>query len=256
MTELNFEKTNKFIANGFNQECFNAGHGANTSILMFDGTKKMVQYIVVGDLLMGCDSTPVKVLSTQHTTRKMYQIQVDHCEPFTCKLDHILSGLGVNYSYEVTKQYPMMAGANTQSVSCPVMDMLSGEYYMVSKAVSALGDEELEKRYRKVDQMIKKAPRSSASEILYNIETDKPRYTMELFRSLGLPAEPTYGGINMYKVSLSKKEFSCTMAHKDTFFYRKFKVHFLPSGSCYELATNGAYYLGNHIITGGSITLY
>ena len=38
--------------------------GVNTPVLMYDGTIKMVQNIKVGDMIMGDDSTPRKILST------------------------------------------------------------------------------------------------------------------------------------------------------------------------------------------------
>lgn len=46
----------------------------NTEIVMFDGTIKYVQDIVVGDLLMGDDSTPRKVLSLARGREMMYKI--------------------------------------------------------------------------------------------------------------------------------------------------------------------------------------
>jgi len=49
--------------------------GINTPILMFDGTIKMVQDVVVGDLLMGDDSTPRKVLTLARGREKMYKVR-------------------------------------------------------------------------------------------------------------------------------------------------------------------------------------
>lgn len=51
-----------------------SGFGENTEILMYDGTIKHVQFIQVGDLVMGIDSTPVKVLSISNGTGKLYKI--------------------------------------------------------------------------------------------------------------------------------------------------------------------------------------
>ena len=49
--------------------------GINTPILMFDGSVKMVQDIVVGDILMGDDSTSRKVLTLARGKEQMYKIR-------------------------------------------------------------------------------------------------------------------------------------------------------------------------------------
>jgi len=52
-------------------KCF----GENTEILMFDGSIKKVQKVVVGDTIMGWDSTPRKVLSTTSGVDTLYKIK-------------------------------------------------------------------------------------------------------------------------------------------------------------------------------------
>lgn len=49
--------------------------GKGTSITMFDGTKKLVENVVVGDKLMGDDSTVRNVLSVCTGTEKLYRIR-------------------------------------------------------------------------------------------------------------------------------------------------------------------------------------
>ena len=49
--------------------------GINTPILMFDGSIKMVQDVVVGDLLMGDDSTPRKVLTLARGRETMFKVR-------------------------------------------------------------------------------------------------------------------------------------------------------------------------------------
>ena len=49
--------------------------GKNTPIIMFDGSIKMVQNIVVGDILMGDDSTPRNVLSTTTGNEVLYRVE-------------------------------------------------------------------------------------------------------------------------------------------------------------------------------------
>ena len=63
----------------------------NTKIMMRDGTIKMVQDIVVGDQLMGPDSTPRTVLSTIRGRDEMYQVTPTKGDAYIVNSDHILS---------------------------------------------------------------------------------------------------------------------------------------------------------------------
>jgi hypothetical protein len=67
-------------------------HSANTKILMADGTIKAVQDLVVGDLLMGDDSTPRTVLSLASGYDKMYEITPINptFRPYRVNSEHIL----------------------------------------------------------------------------------------------------------------------------------------------------------------------
>jgi hypothetical protein len=49
-------------------------HKINTPIRMFDNTIKLVQDIIIGDIVMGDDSTPRNVLSLGSGIDKMYEI--------------------------------------------------------------------------------------------------------------------------------------------------------------------------------------
>uniref|UniRef100_A0A6C0HI92 Helicase ATP-binding domain-containing protein n=1 Tax=viral metagenome TaxID=1070528 RepID=A0A6C0HI92_9ZZZZ len=69
--------------------------GKNTPVLMYNGTIKMVQDIVVGDVLMGDDSTPRNVLTLARGRETMYKIN-DLSSPnldisYTVNASHILS---------------------------------------------------------------------------------------------------------------------------------------------------------------------
>jgi ATP-dependent Clp protease ATP-binding subunit ClpA len=66
-------------------------HGKGTKILMYDGSIKNVEDINVGDLLMGDDSTPRKVLSLARGKDKMYKIIPNKGDSFICNEPHILS---------------------------------------------------------------------------------------------------------------------------------------------------------------------
>ena len=66
-------------------------HAAGTAILMFDGTIKNVEDVRVGDLLMGKDSKPRKVLELHHGLDDMFEIKPIKGEPFIVNRGHILS---------------------------------------------------------------------------------------------------------------------------------------------------------------------
>ena len=67
-------------------------HAADTPILMYDGTTKMVQDLLCGDRIMGDDSTPRTILSLARGREQMVQIAPEEpYEPFTCNRSHILS---------------------------------------------------------------------------------------------------------------------------------------------------------------------
>jgi len=65
-------------------------HGINTKILMFDGSVKLVQDIVEGDLLMGDDSTPRSVLSLARGRDQMYEISSTKGTKYSVNSEHIL----------------------------------------------------------------------------------------------------------------------------------------------------------------------
>ena len=66
-------------------------HGKGTQIILFDGSFKKVEDISPGDLLMGDDSTPRKVLSITSGVDDMYKITPNRGgEPFFCNKAHIL----------------------------------------------------------------------------------------------------------------------------------------------------------------------
>jgi superfamily II DNA or RNA helicase len=63
----------------------------NTPVLMYDGCIKPVQDVIVGDLLMGDDSTPRRVLSLARGRERMYNISSIHGDRYTVNESHILS---------------------------------------------------------------------------------------------------------------------------------------------------------------------
>jgi len=65
--------------------------GKGTLVLMYDGTLKEVEKIKVGDLLMGNDSTPRRVLSIAHGREMMYWVRQKHGIDYRVNESHILS---------------------------------------------------------------------------------------------------------------------------------------------------------------------
>jgi replicative DNA helicase len=65
--------------------------GKGTKVLMFDGTLKAVETIEVGDLLMGDDSTPRRVLSLARGREEMYWIRQNKGLDYRVNKSHILS---------------------------------------------------------------------------------------------------------------------------------------------------------------------
>ena len=66
-------------------------HGADTPIIMYDGTIKKVQDIQVGDLLMGDDSTARRVFSLARGRDIMYEVTNIKGESYIVNSEHILS---------------------------------------------------------------------------------------------------------------------------------------------------------------------
>jgi replicative DNA helicase len=65
--------------------------GKGTQVLMYDGTLRKVEDIVVGDLLMGPDSTPRRVLSIGRGREQMYWIHQNKGISYRVNESHLLS---------------------------------------------------------------------------------------------------------------------------------------------------------------------
>jgi len=65
--------------------------GKGTKVLMYDGSLKKVEDVKVGDLLMGDDSTPRRVLSVTKGVEKMYWIRQNKGIDYRVNESHILS---------------------------------------------------------------------------------------------------------------------------------------------------------------------
>lgn len=90
------EKRNKYLIINVSPghgKCF----GKGTLIRMFDGSKKAVENIQEGDLIMGDDSTPRKVLGTTRGQEEMFRITCKDGSSFVCNGSHILVLEKTNY---------------------------------------------------------------------------------------------------------------------------------------------------------------
>lgn len=73
--------------------------GKDTKILMYSGAIKNIQDIVVGDVLMGDDSTPRKVLNTTNGVSSLYEITPVNGDPLYVTENHVLCLKASNYNY-------------------------------------------------------------------------------------------------------------------------------------------------------------
>lgn len=91
--EYQYEAVNRLVKYGGMIAMLATGcHAKGTRVLMYDGTFKNVENVVEGDLLMGPDSKPRKVLQLCRGRDVMYEISpISGGNPFIVNGDHILS---------------------------------------------------------------------------------------------------------------------------------------------------------------------
>jgi orc1/cdc6 family replication initiation protein len=78
---------------------------------MFDGSLKRVEDVVQGDLLMGPDSTPRKVLETVHGFGKMIEVQPRKGKSFVVSEDHVLTVIQTRL-----KKHPREPSEDTEGI--------------------------------------------------------------------------------------------------------------------------------------------
>lgn len=66
-------------------------HAPGQLVIMHDGTRKVVENVRVGDLLMGLDSTPREVLELHQGHQNMWQVLPTKGEPWVVNAGHVLS---------------------------------------------------------------------------------------------------------------------------------------------------------------------
>lgn len=102
----------------------------NTLILMYDGTNKKVQDVKIGDLVMGDDSTPRKVMKLSKGIDELYKVQPVKGDSYVVNGNHILTlknshktklkrsdRKGKRYSIQLSKHYSKVEGSNIYNIS-------------------------------------------------------------------------------------------------------------------------------------------
>jgi len=125
--------------------------GKNTEILMYDGTIKLVQDVVVGDQIIGDDSRPRGVLSLARGRETMYKVKstIDTHTQYTVNKSHILSlknvvtGEIVDLSIEDYMSYPKKEDLRGYRVpivftETPVVDPYEYGYKLLSLYMTAI----------------------------------------------------------------------------------------------------------------------
>ena len=107
-------------------------HAKGQKILMYDGSLKKVENVVVGDLLMGSDSKPRKVLKLHRGKEKMAKIIPVKGESFVVNMGHILSLQRTNnrsqYRVEDKKRRKDFKGTN------PIVNISVKDYLKQTKS--------------------------------------------------------------------------------------------------------------------------
>lgn len=89
--------------------------GRGTPVLMFDGTTKAVEVVRPGDLLMGPDSKPRRVVGTCQGRETLYRVIPTKGDAYVVNESHILS----------LKKTPTTRGEEHRIVNMPVLEWLS-----------------------------------------------------------------------------------------------------------------------------------
>lgn len=120
------EKIFDFVQHGHGNAVISALAGSGkclaygTEVLMYDGSIQKVENIVVGDKVMGDDSTPRTVLSTTHGYQGQRMIITDKSDCWLCNDVHILT---------VTKE-PLSVNPNAELFDIPINEIENNPEYI------------------------------------------------------------------------------------------------------------------------------
>ena len=110
-------------------KCF----GRDTTILMHDGTIKLVQDVSLGDKIMGYDSNPRTVASTTCGKEKLYKIIPVKGEPYIVNESHILSLKITNIDYRVWLNNKCFYSGNIANINLTDYLIASNTFKHVAK---------------------------------------------------------------------------------------------------------------------------
>lgn len=122
--------------------------GKGTLIRMFDGSQKPIEQIKVGELVMGDDNTPRKVLNTNTGFEEMFEITLQDGSRFICNKSHIL--VLRNTEYEQSEKKGHLRHYKTQKI-----DTISVADYLRASA-----------NYKKRHKMIKTSLEYKSQDVL------------------------------------------------------------------------------------------
>lgn len=122
--------------------------GKGTLIRMFNGSQKPIEQIKVGELVMGDDNTPRKVLNTNTGFEEMFEITLQDGSRFICNKSHIL--VLRNTEYEQSEKKGHLRHYKTQKI-----DTISVADYLRASA-----------NYKKRHKMIKTALDYKSQDVL------------------------------------------------------------------------------------------
>ena len=134
-------------------------HQKDTPIMMYDGSLKMVQDIVLGELLMGDDSTPRLVKELFRGESDMYEIKPVKGDPFVVNGDHVLvlkasNGFHVHKRNDSTKANAYRAKWIEYTEDGSVLKACSKTVVGKEKAETILAEARLSEKSVKYDDMI------------------------------------------------------------------------------------------------------
>jgi hypothetical protein len=266
--------------------------GKGTKILMYDGSIKNVEKIIVGDILMGDDSKPRNVLSVNKDKGKLFKINPTKEKSFVCNDVHIL-----------TLKYKLKQQIYT-TIDISLFDLLNNakykttdeknnylNYYLYKEQVdfpNNLVSSYIDLGYNFFDQEIKRKYIFSSVEnrlkilagivnrygvIQYNdikINQSKINYNKELFyeliSSLGYNVNFYDKGVNSHLIKgdftnliplLDESKQNLVSLPKRKYNIFKFSVEYIGIGDYYgfTLDGNGRFLLDNFIVTHNTTTI-
>jgi len=90
-TDMRIHQKNTIIVNLYGSPGTGKCFGAGTKVLMYDGSVKNVEDIMVGDVVMGDDSTPRNVIELHRGRSPMYKLHRSHSKDIIISDSHVLS---------------------------------------------------------------------------------------------------------------------------------------------------------------------